>query len=54
MAYVQTTDGNLVDGRYGAGKPDSYNLVEAQASAAERNQRAEKLGIKTRYEAAGE
>lgn len=34
-------------------KPDALSLEEAQASAAERNARAEKMGIKARYEAVG-
>lgn len=51
MAYVQTTTGALVNGK-AAGKPDSYTMEQAVASAAERNKRAEELGIPTRYEAA--
>lgn len=50
MAFVQTTDGAHVDGKL-PGKPDAYTMDEAQASAKERNVRAEDLGIKARYEA---
>jgi hypothetical protein len=54
VAYVQTTTGISVNGKGLDGKPDAYTLEQAQASVADRNQRAEELGIKTRYEVAGE